>query len=61
MKIDIITIFPEIAEGPLGESIMKRARESGLGSRFVVTISGSSPPTSIARSMTNRMAEVPGW
>lgn len=30
MKIDIITIFPEIAEGPLSESIMKRARESGL-------------------------------
>ena len=28
MKIDIVTIFPEIAEGPLGESIMKRARES---------------------------------
>lgn len=29
MKIDIITIFPEIAEGPLNESIMKRAREAG--------------------------------
>ncbi len=29
MKIDIVTIFPEIAAGPLGESIMKRARESG--------------------------------
>lgn len=28
MKIDIVTIFPEIAEGPLSESIMKRARES---------------------------------
>lgn len=30
MKIDIVTIFPEIAEGPLGESMMKRAREAGL-------------------------------
>lgn len=29
MKIDIVTIFPSIAEGPLGESMMKRARESG--------------------------------
>lgn len=29
MKIDIITIFPGIAAGPLGESIMRRARESG--------------------------------
>ena len=30
MRIDIVTIFPAIAEGPLGESIMKRAREAGL-------------------------------
>jgi len=29
MLIDIVTIFPAIAEGPLGESIMKRAREAG--------------------------------
>ncbi|NNE92205.1 MAG: tRNA (guanosine(37)-N1)-methyltransferase TrmD [Verrucomicrobiales bacterium] len=30
MKIDIVTIFPEICAGPLGESMMKRAREAGL-------------------------------
>ena len=29
MKIDIVTIFPEICEAPLGESIMRRAREFG--------------------------------
>ncbi len=29
MKIDILTIFPEMCLGPLGESIMKRAREAG--------------------------------
>ncbi|MEM9016297.1 MAG: tRNA (guanosine(37)-N1)-methyltransferase TrmD, partial [Verrucomicrobiota bacterium] len=29
MKIDIITIFPEIAEGPLGASMMGRAVEAG--------------------------------
>ena len=29
MKIDIVTIFPEICEAPLGESIMKRAQEFG--------------------------------
>ncbi len=29
MKIDIITIFPEICEGPLNESIMKRAQAAG--------------------------------
>jgi tRNA (guanine37-N1)-methyltransferase len=30
MKITILTIFPEMFEGPLGASILKRAREQGL-------------------------------
>ncbi|MEN8678554.1 MAG: tRNA (guanosine(37)-N1)-methyltransferase TrmD [Akkermansiaceae bacterium] len=30
MRIDILTLFPEIAMAPLGESMMKRAREAGL-------------------------------
>ncbi|WP_018969590.1 tRNA (guanosine(37)-N1)-methyltransferase TrmD [Rubritalea marina] len=30
MRIDIITLFPEIAEAPLSESIIKRAREAGI-------------------------------
>ncbi|HEX4084184.1 MAG TPA: tRNA (guanosine(37)-N1)-methyltransferase TrmD [Chthoniobacteraceae bacterium] len=30
MRIDILTLFPAICEGPLGESILKRARERGL-------------------------------
>lgn len=30
MRIDIITLFPEIALAPLGESIMKRAQKAGL-------------------------------
>ncbi|HEY4283801.1 MAG TPA: tRNA (guanosine(37)-N1)-methyltransferase TrmD [Chthoniobacterales bacterium] len=30
MKIDIITLFPEICRAPLAESIMKRAQEKGL-------------------------------
>lgn len=30
MKIDIITIFPEMCRAPLGESIMGRAQEKGL-------------------------------
>ncbi len=29
MRIDILTLFPEICRAPLGESIMKRAQESG--------------------------------
>lgn len=30
MKIDILTLFPEIALAPLDESIMKRAQKSGI-------------------------------
>src|SRR5437588_12211823 len=29
MRIDIITLFPEICRAPLSESIMKRAQENG--------------------------------
>ena len=29
MRVDIITLFPEICRGPLGESIMGRAQEAG--------------------------------
>jgi tRNA (guanine37-N1)-methyltransferase len=30
MRIDIVTLFPEICRAPLSESIMKRAREHGI-------------------------------
>ena len=30
MRIDILSLFPQIAAGALGESMMKRAQESGL-------------------------------
>ena len=30
MRIDVLTLFPGICEGPLGESMIKRARERGL-------------------------------
>src|SRR5438270_10514642 len=30
MKIDILTLFPEICRAPLSESMMKRARENGI-------------------------------
>ena len=30
MRIDILTLFPEICRAPLGESILKRAQDSGL-------------------------------
>jgi len=30
VKIDILTLFPDICRAPLGESILKRARENGV-------------------------------
>ena len=30
MRIDIVTLFPRMVEGPIGESILGRARERGL-------------------------------
>src|SRR5881398_474736 len=30
MKIDILTLFPEICRAPLSESIMKRAQKNGI-------------------------------
>jgi len=30
VKIDLVTLFPEICHGPLSESIMKRAQEKGI-------------------------------
>src|SRR5437899_11291977 len=30
MKIEVLTLFPAMFEGPLDESIIKRAREAGL-------------------------------
>lgn len=30
MKFDVLTLFPGMFEGPLTESILKRAREKGL-------------------------------
>ncbi|MFH1501954.1 MAG: tRNA (guanosine(37)-N1)-methyltransferase TrmD [Candidatus Eisenbacteria bacterium] len=30
MRIDVLTLFPEMFEGPLSESIIKQAREKGL-------------------------------
>ena len=30
MRIDILTLFPEICRAPLSESIMKRAQENGI-------------------------------
>jgi tRNA (guanine37-N1)-methyltransferase len=35
MKIDIVTLFPEICRAPLSESIMKRAQENGIVDLYI--------------------------
>ena len=35
MRIDILTVLPELLEGPLGHSIVKRAREKGTVEIFI--------------------------
>ncbi len=36
MRIDILTVLPEMFESPLGCSILKRARDKGLSAEIVV-------------------------
>ncbi|TDA65640.1 MAG: tRNA (guanosine(37)-N1)-methyltransferase TrmD [Clostridia bacterium] len=43
MRIDILTIFPQMFTGPLTESIIKRAREKGLVDIVLVNIRDYSP------------------
>jgi len=38
MRIDILTVLPQIVEGPLSESIIKRAKEKGLAEVIVHNI-----------------------
>lgn len=38
MQIDILTLFPEMFQGPLSESLLKKAREKGLLSLNIVNI-----------------------
>src|SRR6266704_4461895 len=35
MKIDIVTLFPEICRAPLSESIMKRAQKNGIVDLYI--------------------------
>jgi len=44
MRIDILTIFPEMFESPLGHSIIKRAREANLVDIVLADIRDFAPP-----------------
>jgi len=38
MRIDILTLFPEMFQGPLNESLLKKAQEKGLLSMSIVNL-----------------------
>jgi tRNA (guanine37-N1)-methyltransferase len=38
MQIDILTLFPEMLQGPLNESLLKKAREKGLLSLNIINL-----------------------
>ncbi len=44
MRIDILTIFPEMFESPLGHSIIKRARDANLVDIVLTDIRDFAPP-----------------
>ena len=59
MRIDILTVMPEILESPLGFSILKRAQDKGLAEIVVHNLRDYS--TRPARWTTIRLAAKPGW
>ena len=52
MRIDIITVLPELLESPLNYSIVKRARDKGLVDINIVNLRDFSATTT--RSSTHR-------
>ena len=67
MRIDIITVLPEMLEGFVHESILARAEKKGLAEirlhnlRSVCTTCVTTPSTNGAAWMTIPMAAVPVW
>ena len=58
MRIDILTVLPEMIESPLNCSILKRACDKGLAEIVVHNLRDYS---TIARSMTTPFVERPEW
>ena len=67
MRIDIITVLPEMLEGFVNESILARAQKKGLAEihlhnlRDYTTDKWRPPRTSGAAWTTIRMAVLPEW
>ena len=60
MRIDIITVLPELLDGPLNNSILKRAQDKGLA-EIVVHNLRDLHSTSIVVSMIIPLVVKPAW
>lgn len=60
MRIDVVTLFPEMFEPVLGASIMGRARARGL-LVFGTVNPGTSPRIGTGPWMTVLSGAAPGW
>ena len=60
MRIDIITVLPEMIEGFFNCSIMKRAQDKGLAV-YIFTICVIIPKINIAVSMIILLEGLPEW
>ena len=60
MRIDIITVLPEMIEGFFNCSIMKRAQDKDL-QKYISTICATIPKINIAVLMTTLLADLPEW
>jgi tRNA (guanine37-N1)-methyltransferase len=58
MRIDIISVVPDLLESPLSHSILKRARDKGLLEVNVINLREYAFWISTRRSMTISSAEV---
>lgn len=60
MRIDILTVVPELLASPLNESILKRAQQAGLVEIAVHNLR-TTPPTGAARWTTILSAARRAW
>ena len=60
MRFDVLTLFPEMFPGYLGQSLLHKAIQRGLVEVRLHDIRAGRP-TSIRRSTTVRLAAVPAW
>lgn len=60
MRIDILTVVPEILDGPFSQSIIGRAQKKALP-KYIFTTCAITRQTNIAVVTIMLSAEVQGW